>query len=128
MTAVKRSQVILLTIGMVMVLLGTGACSSGGSHRTVRESERVYRTSDEVCRETTVTERGRSDDGRRAAGTVAGAIVGGVIGHQIGDGRGNDAATVGGAAAGAYAGNQLAKDRDRTATRRTETRVVCRDR
>src|SRR3569623_3275075 len=84
--------------------LSLGACGSSGGHRTVRESDRVYRSNGEVCRETETVERARGDSAHRVAGTVAGAVVGGVVGHQFGSGRGNDAATVGGAAAGAFAG------------------------
>jgi uncharacterized protein YcfJ len=116
----------LALIGVAFVSLA--ACSSGGGHRTVRESERVYRQNGEVCREVEVVERDRSrrDRDNRVAGTVAGAVVGGVVGHQFGSGRGNDAATVGGAAAGAYAGNRIASDHDdRGRVREREVTTEC---
>lgn len=120
----------LALIGVAFVSLA--ACSSGGGHRTVRESERVYRSNGEVCREVEVVERGRDRDrDNRVAGTVAGAVVGGVVGHQFGSGRGNDAATLGGAAAGAYAGNRIADahdDRDRSRVREVRTECTRRSR
>jgi uncharacterized protein YcfJ len=116
----------LALIGVAFVSLA--ACSSGGGHRTVRESERVYRSNGEVCRETEVVERDGRDRDNRVAGTVAGAVVGGVVGHQIGSGRGNDAATVGGAAAGAYAGNRLADSHDRRVRSREVVRECSRSR
>jgi uncharacterized protein YcfJ len=115
----------LALIGVAFVSLA--ACSSGGGHRTARESERVYRQNGEVCREVEVERRSsRRDRDRdnRVAGTVAGAVVGGVVGHQFGSGRGNDAATVGGAAAGAYAGNRIASDHDDRARGRVRDREV----
>jgi len=105
--------------------LSLGACGSSGGHRTVRETDRVYRYNGEVCRETEVVERDRSDRDNRVAGTVAGAVVGGVVGHQFGSGRGNDAATVGGAAAGAYAGNRIAANNDSGRTRHREVTREC---
>lgn len=46
--------------------LGLGACvSEPRSHTTVRETERVYRGSDEVCREKVVTEQRRDRDNDR---------------------------------------------------------------
>lgn len=117
----------LALLGVAVASLA--ACSSGGGHRSVRETERVYRQNGEVCRETEVVERDRSGRDDRVAGTVAGAVVGGVVGHQFGNGRGNDAATVGGAAAGAYAGNRLAADdRDGRVRQREVTRECSRSR
>lgn len=108
-----------------VTFLAVAACSSGGGHRTARESERVYRQNGEVCRETEVVERDRSSRDNRVAGTVAGAVVGGVVGHQFGSGRGNDAATVGGAAAGAYAGNRIASNNDGGRVRHREVTTEC---
>lgn len=113
----------LALIGVAFVSLA--ACSSGGGHRSVRETERVYRQNGEVCRETTVVERDRSRRDNRVAGTVAGAVVGGVVGHQFGSGRGNDAATIGGAAAGAYAGNRIADNNSRGGVREREVVTEC---
>jgi hypothetical protein len=67
-TNIRVLLVPLLAIGC----LGIGACaSSPRSHTTVRETERVYRDSDEVCREKVVTEqrRDRRNDRTRVAST-----------------------------------------------------------
>jgi hypothetical protein len=51
---------------IAMACLGVGACaSSPRTHTTVHESERVYRGSDEVCREKVVTEQKRDRDNDR---------------------------------------------------------------
>jgi uncharacterized protein YcfJ len=125
--AVKNTH-ILIGVTTALLLLGGCASSGGSRHSRVTETERTYRDRGQVCRETEVVERDRSDNDNRVAGTVAGAVVGGVIGHQVGSGRGNDAATVGGAAAGAYAGNQIAKDRGGSVRRSEVTRECSRSR
>lgn len=110
---------------LALACLGIGACSSGGGHRTttVRETERVYRDSDEVCHETTVRESRSNNDAAVVGATVAGAIVGGAVGNNVSH---SDAVTAGGAVAGAVAGNQIARNNrgDRVASRE----VVCHDR
>lgn len=115
----------LVIPALALVCLGIGACSSGGGNqRTVRETERVYRDSGEVCTERTVTERRGNSDAAVIGATVAGAVVGGAIGNNVSD---KDAVTAGGAVAGAVAGNQIAKRAgggERVASRET----VCRDR
>lgn len=116
----------LVIPALALACLGIGACSSGGSsHRytTVRETERVYRDSDEVCHETTVRESRPNNDAAVIGATVAGAVVGGAIGNNVSH---SDAVTAGGAVAGAVAGNQIAKNntRERVASRET----VCHER
>ena len=62
----------LLVPALAIACLGVGACaSSPRSHTTVRETERVYRGSDEGCREKVVTEqrRDRDNDRTRVAST-----------------------------------------------------------
>ena len=118
-----RKASTLALIGVAVLSLG--ACGSSGGRRSVHETDRVYRSNGETCRETETVERDRSDRDNRVAGTVAGAVVGGVVGHQFGNGRGNDAATVGGAAAGAYAGNRIAANADEGRARRSEVTREC---
>ena len=58
-TPVRALMVPLLAVAC----LGIGACTSAPTSRTtVRETERVYRDSDEVCREKVVTEQRRERD------------------------------------------------------------------
>ncbi len=56
-----------LVISLVAVAgIGLGACASSQPRSSVRETERVYRNADEVCREKVVTEQRRERDGDRS--------------------------------------------------------------
>jgi len=68
---ISKSNVRGLVVPLIAIAtLGVGACSSAPTSRsTVRESERVYRDSNEVCKETVVSEqrRERGRDQERVA-------------------------------------------------------------
>jgi len=56
----------LLVSLLAMTGLGVGACASSQPRHTVSKTERVYRDSDEVCRQKVVTEQRRERDGDRS--------------------------------------------------------------
>ncbi len=62
-TAKSRS---VLVSSLVVAALGVAACSSSPPRTTVRETQRVIRSSDEVCKQTVVTEQRRERDGDRS--------------------------------------------------------------
>lgn len=61
---ISTSKVRNVVVSLIAIT-GVAACAAPEPRSTVRESERVIRNADEVCRERVVTEQRRERDGDR---------------------------------------------------------------